>query len=161
MVEARGAESANSEPLPMKSNAARGKDGERDVIRKIRCPNCGKRLMALPTGFPLYDLQCTGCVFRAQVKTNNSKPKDIIFGAGFAVLGHALRTGQLIPPLIANFRWREGRKRKQLIILYPFLSLHHIRKRVLSKRSRHAGYVMFNYVGLLDENTPRTTLLTR
>lgn len=145
----------------MKSNVSRGTDGERDVISKVPCPNCGKRLMALPTGFPLFDVQCTGCVFRAQVKTNNSKPKGIIFGAGFAVMNHVLRTGQMIPPLIANFRWKEHGRERQVILLYPFLTTRHIRKRVLMKGSRRAGYAMFNYVGLQDPDTARTTLLDR
>ena len=45
--------------------------GEKVVVEKVPCPNCGKRLMPLPPNYPLYDLQCTGCLFRAQVKKSS------------------------------------------------------------------------------------------
>ena len=145
----------------MKSNVSRGTDGERDVISKVPCPNCGKRLIALPKGFPLFDVQCTRCVFRAQVKTNHSKPKDEIFGAGRVVLNHALRSGQLIPPLIANFHWKEGRKKRQVVILYPFLTQKNIRKRTRGAAGARPGYKEFNYLRLKHPATPRMTLLDK
>jgi hypothetical protein len=48
-----------------------------------------------------------------------------------------------------------------VILLYPFLTTRHIRKRVIGKDTRRAGYAMFNYVGLEDPDTARTTLLNR
>ena len=52
-----------------------GDQGEVDVVEKIVCPNCGKKMSQLPNSFPLYDLQCTACNFRAQVKSSNSSNK--------------------------------------------------------------------------------------
>ena len=55
------------------SNKVTGDIGELEVIKLVACPNCNRKLMLLPKGYPLYDVQCTGCSFRAQVKTNQSK----------------------------------------------------------------------------------------
>jgi len=49
-----------------------GRKGELDVIRLVRCPNCGKKLMPLPANYPMYDIQCTACTFRARVKTKQT-----------------------------------------------------------------------------------------
>lgn len=87
----------------MAGNKDIGHSGELDVVEKVPCPNCGKRLMQLPPNYPLYDLQCTGCSFRAQVKTNNCKPKDVIFGAGWEIMDKVMKSGFTVPPLIANF----------------------------------------------------------
>ena len=65
------------------SNKQTGNQGEQEVVDLIACPNCGKKLMLLPPNYPLYDVQCTACSFRAQIKTNNSKPKSEVFGAGW------------------------------------------------------------------------------
>jgi len=69
-----------------------GDVGEREVVELIPCPNCGKRLMPLPKNYPLYDVQCTGCLFRAQVKTNNSKPRLAIFGAGWDIISKVMKS---------------------------------------------------------------------
>lgn len=132
----------------MADNKAAGDIGEQDVVQRIPCPNCGKRLMQLPPNYPLYDLQCTGCSFRAQVKTNNCKPKDVIFGAGWEIMDKVLKSGFLIPPLIANFRWTEKGKARQKIIFYPFIPKQTLRKRQLSETARRANYKMFNYSSL-------------
>ena len=66
----------------MSNNRESGDKGERDIIQKVLCPNCNKKLMILPPNYPLYDVQCTACSFRAQVKTTNGKPRGVIFGAG-------------------------------------------------------------------------------
>ena len=63
----------------MSKNKESGDDGEKEVCGFVPCPNCGKKLMLLPPNYPLYDVQCTGCSFRAQVKTNNTRPKAQIF----------------------------------------------------------------------------------
>lgn len=57
------------------TNKQAGDTGELEVIELVPCPNCGKKLMILPTNYPLFDAQCTSCSFRAQIKTNQSKPK--------------------------------------------------------------------------------------
>jgi hypothetical protein len=144
--------------VEMKSNRQVGTEGEWDVIRKIGCPSCGQEMQLLPSGFPLFDIQCKGCVFRAQVKTNACKPKDQIYGAGFGVLNHFLRSGQLIPPLIVSFRWREGRSQRQVILLYPFLTEANIRKKIRGPNGARPGYEEFNYVGLQDSETPKRIL---
>jgi DNA-directed RNA polymerase subunit RPC12/RpoP len=66
----------------MAGNQKAGDQGEMDVVNLVPCPNCGKKLMMLPKNYPLYDVQCTGCLFRAQVKTNNTKPKPVILAQG-------------------------------------------------------------------------------
>ncbi|OGY63325.1 MAG: hypothetical protein A3I24_02150 [Candidatus Harrisonbacteria bacterium RIFCSPLOWO2_02_FULL_41_13b] len=75
----------------MPSNRQAGDIGEKEIMRLVPCPNCAKKLMSLPKNFPLYDIQCTGCSFRAQVKTNNSKPKNEIFGAGWDIMSKVLK----------------------------------------------------------------------
>lgn len=132
----------------MAGNKLAGDAGELEVVEKVPCPNCGKRLMQLPPNYPLYDLQCTGCSFRAQVKTNNCKPKDIIFGAGWEIMDKVMKSGFLIPPLIANFKWSEKGAPKQRILFYPFIPKKTLMRRQLSPEARRANYKMFNYGGL-------------
>jgi hypothetical protein len=112
--------------------------------------------MNLPTGYPLYDVQCTGCSFRAQVKTNSSKPKSVIFGAGWDIMNKVLKSGFITPPLIANFKWIENRQDHQEIRFYPFVPKSHLKKHQLSPKARRANYWMFNYVGL--DKVPYFTL---
>ncbi len=132
----------------MVNNKQSGNFGEEEVIKLVPCPNCSKKLMSLPENYPLYDLQCTGCSFRVQVKTNNSKPKSEIFGAGWEIIDKVLKSGFMMPPLIANFKWKEKEVEHQKIIFYPFIPRMHLKKRQLSPTARRANYKMFNYVGL-------------
>jgi hypothetical protein len=138
-----------------------GAAGEREIVRKIPCPNCRRALMPLPRSFPLFDVQCTGCMFRAQVKTARCAPKDQIFGAGYEVLEKSLKAGQLLPPLIVNFRWtaQNGVKRQE-VWFFPFLTRENIAPRTRSSEGHRPGYREFNYVGLKGENLPRRLLLT-
>lgn len=103
------------------NNRISGDQGELDIVNLIPCPNCGKKLMLLPKNYPLYDLQCTGCSFRVQVKTNNSKPKSEIFGAGWDIMDKVLKSGFMIPPLIVNFKWKEKDIEHQKVLFYPFI----------------------------------------
>jgi DNA-directed RNA polymerase subunit RPC12/RpoP len=96
----------------MSSRKFSGHKGEVDVIRKVGCPNCGKSLMQLPENFPLSDVICTGCSFRAQIKTRKNKPVDIVFGAGWQVIEKVLKSGFLMPQLFLNFVWSEKSKQK-------------------------------------------------
>lgn len=121
-----------------------GDIGEREVVELIPCPNCNKELMLLPPNYPLYDLQCTGCSFRAQVKTNKSKPKKEIFGAGWDIMDKVLKSGYMVPPLITNFKWKNG----QEIRYYPFIPKKNLKKKQLPPTAKRANYKMFNYVGL-------------
>jgi len=130
------------------SNKKAGDDGEKEVVQLIPCPNCGKELMLLPPNYPLFDLQCTGCSFRAQVKTNKGKPKKEIFGAGWQIMEKVLKSGYITPPLIVNFKWIEKKVEKQEIRFYPFVPKKNLKKYQLPPTARRANYWMFNYIGL-------------
>ena len=84
-----------------------GKKGEQEVVDLVLCPNCKKKLMLLPPNYPLCDIQCTGCQFRAQIKTANHKPSSVIRGAGWDIMEKVLKAGILPPLLILNFKWKE------------------------------------------------------
>ncbi len=122
--------------------------GEKEVVELIPCPNCSKELMLLPPSYPLCDVQCSGCSFRAQIKTNQSKPKSEIFGAGWDILDKVLKSGYLMPPLITNFKWIDSLGSHHEIRLYPFVTKKNLKVRKLSETARRANYKMFNYVGL-------------
>jgi len=140
-------------------NKDSGNIGEKEIVDLISCPNCGEKLMRLPPNYPLFDLQCTGCSFRAQVKTSNSKPKDEIFGAGWEVIDKVIKSGFTIPSLIVNFRWKIKGRSCQEILFYPFIPRSSLKKRKLSSRARRANYKMFNYTGL--KNLPHFILYSR
>ncbi len=128
----------------MANNKVSGDLGEKEVVELIRCPNCNKKLMLLPRNFPMYDIQCTGCTFRAQVKTNNSKPRNIILGAGYDIYEKVLKAGHLSPSLIVLFRWKSKQGLCREIRFFPFVAKGNIRKYRLSNRN----YKMFLYVKL-------------
>lgn len=132
----------------MSQNKLNGDIGEQDVVEKVPCPNCGKKLMLLPKNYPLYDVQCTGCLFRAQVKTNNSKPKPVIFGAGWDIIEKVMKSGYMIPPLMTNFKWTEKGNVCQEIRFYPFVPKINLKMHKLSPTARRANYRMFNYIGI-------------
>jgi DNA-directed RNA polymerase subunit RPC12/RpoP len=130
------------------SNRQAGDKGENEVIKLVPCPNCGKKLISLPANYPLYDVQCGGCSFRAQVKTNSSKPKSVIFGAGWEIMDKVLKAGFMIPPTFVNFKWQEKGRWHQEIRFYPFIPRKNLRKYKLSEKARRANYWMFNYIGM-------------
>lgn len=126
------------------SNKDIGDVGEKEIVDLIPCPNCGKKLMMLPKNYPLVDVQCTGCIFRAQVKTVNSKPKNILFGAGWDIMSKVLKSGYMIPPTFFNFKWKEN----QEIRFYPFIPRINLKNYQLSPEARRANYKMFLYVAM-------------
>lgn len=132
----------------MSSNRQAGDRGEREMIEKVSCPNCGKKLMLLPSNYPLYDVQCTGCSFRAQVKTNNNRPHAVVFGAGWDIMDKVLKSGFLTPPLFLNFKWIEKGNSRQEIRFYPFVPKKNLNKYRLSSKARRANYRMFNYIDM-------------
>lgn len=132
----------------MTSKKESGDLGEQEVVDLVPCPNCGKKLMLLPPSFPLNDIQCTGCNFRAQIKTNQTKPKREIFGAGWQIMNKVLKSGFLIPPMMANFKWKDKFKVYQEIRFYPFISKKNLKKYKLPPTAKRANYWMFNYVDL-------------
>ena len=125
-----------------------GEQGEHYVIRHVPCPNCAKRLLSLPKNYPLYDLQCTGCSFRAQVKTVQSPPKDTILGAGWEILNKVLKSGFLVPPLFVYFKSVRAAGCNHEVRFYPFVPKTNIRPYTLSAKARRANYRMFLYTGL-------------
>ena len=126
------------------SNKQSGDTGEQEVVNLIKCPNCDSKLILLPENNPLFDIQCERCVFRAQVKTNDSKPKDEIFGAGWQIMEKVMKSGYSIPPLIVNFRYEKG----QEIRFYPFIKRSNLKKYKLPQTAKRANYWMFNYIDL-------------
>lgn len=112
--------------------------------------------MLLPPNYPMYDIQCTGCSFRAQVKTNKSKPKAEILGAGWDIVEKVTKAGFTVPPLIAHFKWTDHGVKHRKILFYPFIPKANLRKRQLSATARRANYRMFNYIGL--DTLPHFTL---
>ena len=134
----------------MNHNRHIGESGEEDILNLIACPNCGKGLMRLPKNYPLFDFQCTACVFRAQLKTNSCKPKNEIFGAGWDVMEKVLKSGFMVPPLIVNFKWAEYGSNHQKILFFPFIPKSNLKHRRLKPSAKRGDYVMFNYIGLLD-----------
>ena len=132
----------------MSKNKESGDIGELEIVNLVPCPNCKKKLMILPKNYPLFDVQCVGCSFRAQVKTNQSKPKKEIFGAGWDIMEKVLKSGFIIPPLITNFKWEEKKEKCQEIRFYPFIPKSNLKMHQLSSTACRANYKMFNYVGI-------------
>ena len=130
------------------NNKESGNSGELEIIGLVPCPNCRKELMKLPTNYPLYDVQCTGCSFRAQVKTNQSKPKSVVLGAGWQIMSKVLKSGFITPPLFLNFKWEEKGIKKQEIRFYPFVPKKNLSNYKLSETARRANYEMFTYIGM-------------
>jgi DNA-directed RNA polymerase subunit RPC12/RpoP len=126
------------------NNKKAGDSGEKLVCELVPCPNCGTKLILLPENNPLYDVQCSRCTFRAQVKTIQSKPTSKIRGAGWEIIEKVHKSGFLLPPLIAFFVWDEN----QEVRFYPFIPKKNLKHRKLSPVAQRANYKMFNYVGL-------------
>ncbi|HEY5504334.1 MAG TPA: DpnI domain-containing protein [Sedimentisphaerales bacterium] len=122
-----------------------GDSGETEIVENAPCPNCGKRLTELPRNYPLYDVQCEGCSFRAQVKTSNSASKSTVRGAGWDIIHKVLKAGFMSPPLIVNFN-PPGREPE--ILFFPFVPRSCLTKYRLSKHHRQPRYAMFDYRGL-------------
>lgn len=135
-----------------------GSRGEKEVVRLISCPNCSSRLTALPKSFPLFDVQCTRCLFRAQIKTARCPPKGEVFGSGWAVLDKQRKVGHLLPPLILYFQWREKQRKKREVYFFPFLTMDNIRRRQRSHNGSRPLYREFNYTGLFGPNVPMKRL---
>lgn len=126
-------------------NVVTGDLGEREIINRIACPNCHRKLMLLPKNYPLFDIQCTACYFRAQVKSANSKPRNIVRGAGWDIMNKVLKSGSLVPPLITNNKWVAKGRHKQEIRFYPFIGKDKLVSYQADIKSQKRQYKMFNY----------------
>ncbi|NDV13198.1 DpnI domain-containing protein [Crenobacter caeni] len=134
----------------MTSNTEAGHYGEREVIDIIKCPHCKNKLMQLPKNYPVYDVQCSACMFRAQVKTNNCEPKNEILGSGWSVLEKTLKAGYLPPPLIVNFKWNACGEQRQKVLFFPFVPKSHFKPRPLKQNGKQTREIRFNYINLLS-----------
>lgn len=131
----------------MKSYKVFGTEGEEEVVDLVNCPNCLKKLMLLPQSYPMNDIQCTACNFRAQIKTSSSNPNKTknIRGAGWDIMDKVLKAGYLVPPLIVNFKWSIGNENRQEIRFYPFIKKTNLKRRIASIKSHNRVYSMFDY----------------
>jgi hypothetical protein len=85
------------------SRSQSGAQAELFVVAHVTCPSCAQPLRPLPANYPLYDVDCSRCLFRAQVKRVLAGPRDRIRGASWDVVSHHLKTGHLLPPMFACF----------------------------------------------------------
>jgi hypothetical protein len=132
------------------STTSGGKEAERFVVDRVRCPSCGHRLLQLPPGYPLYDVACSYCLLRAQVKRILAKPRDRVRGASWEVMNHHIKTGHLIPPMFACFGWPAGRLEPEVIWFFPLIPTKHIEMRELSERHQTPGRRMTEYVRMRE-----------
>jgi hypothetical protein len=128
------------------TNAAGGAEAERFVVERIVCPSCQRALRTLPPGYPLYDVKCTHCLLRAQVKRVLASPRDRIRGASWDVISHHVKTGHPIPPLFACFGWRRDESEPGEVWFFPFIPVRNIQMRTLSERHQTPGRRMTEYV---------------
>lgn len=125
-----------------------GAEAERFVVEQVACPSCGSDLRSLPPGYPLYDVECTRCLLRAQVKRILAAPRDRIRGASWDVISHHVKTGHPIPPMFACFGWPKGEPEPDVVWFFPFIPVRNIVKRTLSERHKTPGRRMTEYVGM-------------
>ena len=125
-------------------NQKTGDKGEKQVVRDAPCPNCGKRMTRLPKCFPLYDVQCKSCSFRAQVKTKtgHSSGKFRVRGGGWNIMRCHLKAGGLPPPLILNF------PSESKMLFFPCIPKSIYKKYKLRDDHPQPNYEMFDYSGL-------------
>ena len=128
------------------NNKKAGDQGEIDLIEKVKCPNCNNKLMLLPKSFPLVDVQCSSCHFRAQVKSIKNKPKNQALGAGWEIMNKVLKAGYLVPSVFFNYTWNNDNS--QEIRFYPFIPWKNLSVYSLPKNSKRANYKMFRYIDL-------------
>lgn len=141
------------------TNKETGNIWEQEMVDLIDCPNCKKKLMLLPQNYPLYDLQCTGCSFRAQVKTISHKPSKSFFWAWWDIMEKVLKSWFMVPALFANFKREEKDVQKQEVRFYPFIPKSNLEKYQLSPTARRANYKMFRYQNM--DTVPHFTVYQR
>jgi len=132
----------------MISSAARGVEAEAFVVARIPCPSCGHALRAMAPGYPLYDVECTRCLLRAQVKRILAGPRDRIRGASWDVIAHHFKTGHLVPPMFACWGWPTGTPEPSEVWFFPLIPTSHLKMRVLSERHKTPGRRMAEYVDM-------------
>lgn len=118
--------------------------GEDFVAKNAPCPACGKTLTKLPESYPLFDLQCSACTFRCQVKATGKRPQKNILGAGWTIFNAALKTGQQVPPLVYVANLNEG---PPIVRFYPFIPRSHLEPRQpFPDGHKRESYLQFSYL---------------
>lgn len=132
---------------PHKNRQEVGRLGEQELVAHVPCPNCGRKLMPLPKNYPMCDVQCTACNFRAQVKTNSVDPKNKkeIFGATWEIMNKVMKAGYLVPALFVLFNWNENGEKRSELRFYPFVPKGHLKPRRTHIKKTNRNLVMFNY----------------
>jgi hypothetical protein len=137
-----------------------GDEAERYVVERVPCPSCGSALRQLPPGYPLFDVQCSGCLFRAQVKRVQEKPRSRLRGGSWNVVNTYLRTGQLLPPMFVCFDWPRSEAEPGYVYFFPLVPAKNVVKRVLSELHKtDAGRAMAEYRDMLS--LPHQVIATR
>lgn len=128
-----------------------GEEAERFVVEHVVCPSCGSPLRQLPPGYPLFDVQCAACLFRAQVKRVQEQPRSRLRGGSWSVGNTYLRTGQLLPPMYVCFGWPRSQPEPTAVYFFPLVPARNVAKRVLSPRHKtDAGRAMAEYRDMLS-----------
>jgi hypothetical protein len=130
------------------SRSAQGAQAERFVVQYLSCQSCGSSLRELPVGYPLFDVECVRCLFRAQVKRVKAGPRDRLRGGSFDLVSHHLKTGHLLPPLFVCFGWETGAATPGEVWFFPLVPAKNVKARILSERHSTPGRRMAEFVGM-------------
>ena len=128
-----------------------GEAAEQLIADRVPCPSCGSALQQLARGYPLFDIQCSKCLFRAQVKRVHEPPRSRLRGGSWNVVNTYLRTGQLLPPMFVCFGWPRLLAEPSAIYFFPIVPAKNVTKRVLSETHKtDAGRAMVEYRDMLS-----------
>jgi hypothetical protein len=141
------------------SNTESGERAVEFVLLQTKCPYCVKALVDLPRATPVYDVACSRCEFRAQVKSVETPKRSRIRGASARPLAGLRLAGKLSPPLIVVWGWDGEARSAAEVSLFPLVPWSHVRERVLPpNHATMAGRLMVDYHDL--KNVPHFTLYT-
>jgi DNA-directed RNA polymerase subunit RPC12/RpoP len=128
------------------SNTASGERAVEFVLAQVKCAYCEKALVDLPRATPVYDVACSRCEFRAQVKSVETHMRRRIRGASARPLAGLRLAGKSSPPLIVVWGWDGEARSAERVTLYPLVPWRHIRERALSQNHETmAGRLMVDY----------------
>lgn len=128
------------------SNTESGERAVEFVLTQIKCPYCEKALIDLPRATPVYDVACSRCEFRAQVKSVETPRRKRIRGASARPLAGLRWAGKSSPPLIVVWGWDGKNRSAEQVTLYPLVPWRHVRERALpDKHATMAGRLMVDY----------------
>jgi hypothetical protein len=137
--------------MSVETSTTLGEEAERLIAERVPCPSCGSALHQLVRGYPLFDVQCSKCLFRAQVKRVQEAPRNRLRGGSWNVVNTYLRTGQLLPPMFVCFGWPRLVAEPSSIYFFPLVPAKNVTKRVLSEAHKtDAGRAMVEYREMLS-----------